>query len=262
MALPRPVANAPKPATETVVVSYPKCGRTWLRALVGKTLVDHYGLPPARLLDTGGLAAMAGLPSIGYHHDGTGMVDRRSWRDLQADKSAYRDNRVILLGRDVRDMLVSAYFQATRRIGAFDGPISAFVRDERYGVDKVLTFYRQWHAARQVPRAFTFVRYEAMHADPAGVLAQVLDFIGARGVAPATIAAAVHFARFENLRSAEAENRFGDPALATDPGADPDTFKVRKGKVGGFRDYLSTDDVAWIDAAEAERGCEFTRPAA
>ena len=61
MALPRPVANAPKPATETVVVSYPKCGRTWLRALVGKALVDHYGLPPARLLDTGGLAAMAGL---------------------------------------------------------------------------------------------------------------------------------------------------------------------------------------------------------
>ncbi|TIP61683.1 MAG: hypothetical protein E5X55_36270 [Mesorhizobium sp.] len=28
---------------------------------------------------------------------------------------------------------------------------------------------------------------------------------------------------------------------------DPESFKVRKGKVGGYLDYLSTDDVAFCD---------------
>ena len=43
--------------------------------------------------------------------------------------------------------------------------------------------------------------------------------------------------------------------------ADPEAFKVRRGKVGGFRDYLSDDDVAWIDACVAESRCAFIAPA-
>jgi hypothetical protein len=49
--------------------------------------------------------------------------------------------------------------------------------------------------------------------------------------------------------------------LRTSSAADPESFKVRRGKVGGFRDYLAPDDIAYIDACEAARGCEFTRPA-
>ena len=262
----RPPAQVePKLEADTYVLSYPKSGRTWMRALLGKALVDHYHLSSSRLLELEEVTRLAGLPVATFYHDGSAMLDGLSWQDLRSDKSEYRDKRVLLLGRDVRDTLVSAYFHATRRLRFFTGTISAFVRDERYGVDKVLAFYRHWHAARQVPRAFMFVRYEAMHADPAGILGRVLQFIGTPDVPAATTAAAAdfaRFARFENLRDAEARNLFDNPVLATRPNADPDAFKVRRGKIGGFRDHLSADDVAWIDACEAERGCEFTRPAA
>ncbi|MBP6564950.1 MAG: sulfotransferase domain-containing protein [Burkholderiales bacterium] len=259
----RPPAQVePKLEADTYVLSYPKSGRTWMRALLGKALVDHYHLSSSRLLELEEVTRLAGLPVATFYHDGSAMLDGLSWRDLRSDKSEYRDKRVLLLGRDVRDTLVSAYFHATRRLRFFTGTISAFVRDERYGVDKVLAFYRHWHAARQFPRAFMFVRYEAMHADPAGILGRVLQFIGTPDVPAATTAAAADFARFENLRDAEARNLFDNPMLATRPNADPEAFKVRRGKIGGFRDHLSADDVAWIDACEAERGCEFTRPAA
>jgi len=258
----RPPAQVePKLEADTYVLSYPKPGRTWLRALVGKALVDRYRLPSDRLLELEEVTRLAGLPVAAFYHDESAMLDGFSWRELRSDKSEYRDKRVLLLGRDVRDTLVSAYFHATRRLRFFRGTMSAFVRDERYGVDKVLAFYGNWHAARQVPREFMFVRYEAMHADPAGVLGRVLHFIGARDVPAATAAAAADFARFENLRDAEARNLFDNPMLATRPNADPESFKVRRGKIGGFRDHLSADDVAWIDAREAESGCEFTRPA-
>lgn len=260
MALIRTVRGASKPAAETFVLSYPKVGRTWLRALVGKALVDRYGLPQERVLDTEALVAALGFPSLGFDHDGSGMMGKRTWRDLSPDKSAYRGNRVLLLGRDVRDTLVSAYFHATRRIGEFGGPIADFVRDDRFGADKVLTFYRHWHEAQSVPREFLFLRYEALHADPAPALKRVLDFLGARDVPDAMMHEAIRFARFDNLRQAEAEGRYRSPALRAASGSDPESFKVRKGKVGGFRDYLSDDDIAWIDARESAIGCEFTRP--
>jgi hypothetical protein len=257
----RPAEREPKPAADTYILSYPKTGRTWLRALVGKALVDRYGLPEERILETDTLTAMAGLPRAGFYHDGSAMIDGLDHRELPADKSAYRGKRVLLLGRDVRDTLVSAYFQASRRVDLFDGPIGAFIRDARYGVEKILTFYRQWDAARGVPAAFAFLRYEAMHAQPAATLRTALAFLGAHDVPDRVVDDAVAFASFDNLRRAETEDRFRSHMLRTPSSADPESFKVRKGRVGGFRDYLSPEDIEYVDACEAARGCEFTRPA-
>jgi hypothetical protein len=252
--------GGPLPPAVVYFLSYPKAGRTWLRAMIGKALVDHYGMPEKQLLNTIALTQAAGLPATLFDHDGSAMLDGLRWDAMPADKSFYRDKRVLLMGRDIRDNLVSAYLQATRRINVFEGPISEFIRHDVYGVEKILAFYRIWWANRRIPAAFHFLRYEDLHRDPAGVLARVLAFIGA-DIPPTGIAAAVEFCSFENLRQAEAEDRFGTPVLRAGRGDDPESFKVRKGKVGNFGEYLSADDVAFIDAANASRGCEFTRPA-
>jgi hypothetical protein len=256
----RPVGAQAEDAGQ-VIVSYPKTGRTWLRALLGKALVDHYRLPPDLLLDTRVVTALAGLPMTSFLHDDGGMMRALTWDRITRDKSAYAGKRVLLLARDVRDTLVSAYFQATRRIGVFDGPISAFVRDDRFGARKVAAFYRAWYDARHVPAALLFMRYEAIHDDPAAALRRTLAFLGARDVPAPVIAAAVEFSRFENLRRAEADGRYPGPILRAEGSQDPDGFKVRRGKVGGFREYLSDDDVAFIDARVAESGCPFISPA-
>jgi hypothetical protein len=251
--------HAPRREADVYVLSYPKAGRTWLRALVGKALVDRYRLPETHLLDTPALTRAAGLPVATFDHDGSAMVERLRWQDMPTDRTGYRGKRVLLMGRDVRDILVSAYFQATRRINAFDGPIAAFVRDDAFGVEKVLAFYRIWHANRLLPAAFEFVRYEDLHRDSTGTLARILGFLGA-DVPPAAIADAVDYCRFENLRRAEAEDRFGTDILRSARDGDPEAFKVRKGKVGNFAEYLAPADIAFIDEAVAARGCEFTFP--
>lgn len=258
-AQPRPVALQVEDSPQ-VIVSYPKAGRTWLRALLGKALVDGYRLPPHLLLDTRVLTALAGLPVTTFTHDDAGMMRALPWQEIARDKSIYAGKRVLLLARDVRDTLVSAYFQATRRIGAFDGPISAFVRDDRFGARKTTAFYRAWYDARHVPAAMLFMRYEAMHQDPVAALTRALDFLGARELSGPTIAAAVEFSRFENLRRIEAEGHYAGPILRAEGNQDSEGFKVRRGKVGGFRDYLSDADVAWIDACVAESDCPFITP--
>jgi hypothetical protein len=239
-------------------LSYPKAGRTWLRALVGKILADRLGISERRILETEFLTRRAGIPALGFDHDGSAMRFNVRWQDMRRERSAYAGKRVLLLGRDVRDNLVSAYFQATRRIDAWSGPIAPFLRDDRYGVDKILAFYRIWSENQRVPAAFMFIRYEELHADTAGTLARVLPFFGIEAGADA-IAAAVEYCRFENLKQGEAEQRFRGSALVPGRPGDPEAFKVRRGKVGGYTDYLSADDIAFIDSAVADRGCEFTR---
>jgi len=250
--------HAAFPGVDTYLLSYPKAGRTWLRALIGKTLVDRYGLPEGQLLDTIALTRAAGLPVAAFDHDQSAMNMGLRWQDMPVDRNAYRGKRVLLMGRDVRDNLVSAYFQATRRIHVYEGPISAFVRDDAYGVEKILTFYRIWASSRHIPAAFEFVSYEDLHRDAAGTLARVLAFVGIEA-SPAAIEAAVDYCRFDNLRRAEIEDRFDTDILRPARDGDPETYKVRKGRVGNFREYLSADDVAFIEAAVAARGCEFTR---
>jgi hypothetical protein len=246
---------------DAYALSYPKAGRTWLRALVGKVLADALGISERRILETEFLTRRAALPSIGFDHDGSAMRYNVRWQDMPRDRRRYAGKRVLLLGRDVRDNLVSAYFQATRRIDAWHGPIAPFLRDDRYGVDKLLAFYGIWAEQRDVPAAFMFIRYEELHADTAGTLARVLPFFGIEAGADA-IAAAVAYCRFENLQRGEAEQRFRGSALVPGREGDPEAFKVRRGKVGGYVDYLSADDIGYIDAAIADRGCEFTRAGA
>jgi hypothetical protein len=242
---------------DVYALSYPKAGRTWLRALIGKLLADRLRIPERWILQTEFLTRRAGTPAVRFDHDGSDLMSGIRWQDMPHDRSRYAGKRVLLLGRDVRDNLVSAYFQATRRIHVWTDGISPFLLDERYGVEKLLAFYRIWSESRVVPAAFMFVRYEELHADTAGTLMRVLGFLGIEAN-PEAIAATVDYCRFENLQRGEAEARFADMALAPGAHGDPESFKVRRGRVDGYRDYLSPGDIALIDAAVAARGCEFT----
>jgi hypothetical protein len=243
-------------AADTFLLSYPKAGRTWLRALIGNALVAHYGLPAEHLLDTAALTRAAGLPIAVFRHDGSALRARKPWQKMRTDRSSYRGSAVVLLARGVHDNLVSAYFQATRR-WTYKGTISAFIRDDRYGVEKLLTFYRIWFMNRHVPARFALLRYEDLHRDTYGSLARVLEFLGA-DVPEVTISEAVERCTFENMRRAETEGLFEDEALRPRRPDDPDTYKIRRGEVGSFVEYLSPEDIAYIDAAVHARGCEFT----
>jgi hypothetical protein len=63
---------------------------------------------------------------------------------------------------------------------------------------------------------------------------------------------AVEFSRFDNMRKIEAKG-FARPELdRRDPG-DAESYKARKGKVGGYREYLSAGDVDYLNARIQER---------
>jgi hypothetical protein len=72
--------------------------------------------------------------------------------------------------------------------------------------------------------------------------------------------ASVEFASFDNLRELEARRAFRWSGKRMAPGdkADPDSYKVRRAKVGGYRDYFDEDQVRQINSyVQAKLGPGF-----
>jgi sulfotransferase family protein len=233
---------------DTLLISYPKCGRTWLTMLLSRVLAEHAGLEEEELdyLATDVLDwRIPSLPRIRISHD-----DDPHWktpRGLERSKRHYREKRVILLVRDPRDVVVSMYFERTRRERAFAGNMNQFLHARRGSLDTILAYYNVWASQRAWPRSFLQVHYENLRDDTARELRRVLDFLGLHDVSDVDIESAVDFASFENMHAMESHDALGSGRLRPRDRRDPESFKTRRGKVGAHVDYLTDAEIAWME---------------
>ena len=248
---------------DAVVVSFGKSGRTWLRVLLSRFYQVRYGLGERALIGFDNLHRMnRAVPRILFTHDNY-IKDYTGHRD---DKSDFYGKRVVLLVRDPRDTAVSQFFQWKFRMrrakkGLNDYPphgaeVSAFefVTHPGGGLPKIIDFMNLW--ARESPRVrdLLVVRYEDLRADTGGELARVLRFLGEEPT-PEEIADCVAFASVENMRKMEEGRAFRFTGGRLTPGerGNPDSYKVRRAKVGGWRDYFDDGQVRAIEALIEER---------
>lgn len=234
---------------EVFLISFPKCGRTWLRLTIAKALERHFELKNAtNLMELYALGEQhPDIPKIFITHD-----DDAFWKkpeELVRSKTKYKHAKVIFLVRDPRDVLVSSYFEKKKRSHIYpnkppyQGELSDYINEAVGSFDTILEFYQIWAQNRQVPKDFLIIRYEDLHANPATELRKVMEFIGIAQIKDAAIAEAVEFASFDNMRKMEEKGGVGCYRLKpTDP-RDLESYKTRRGKVGGFEDYLSLSEI-------------------
>jgi hypothetical protein len=92
------------------------------------------------------------------------------------------------------------------------------------------------------------VRYEDLRARPHETLARVLEFLGTPA-SPAQIADAVQFASYDNMKRMEQQRVFwlSGGRLVPKDRSNPNSYKVRRGKVAGYRDDFDAAQLAEID---------------
>ena len=242
--------------TSTYLLSYPGCGRTWLTILIGKTFIDGMDIAdihPSQLTELA--RARREVPRVWVLHDDRPQLRRPE--DVVRDKRRFASKSVVLLLRDPRDAIISYYFEASKRRGRFDGTPGEFIRNPIGGIDTLIAYYNVWANNRDVPRKLCVVHYEELRREPVVQLERVMQAIGY--VPPrAVLEGAVEFGKFENLRKVETK---GDlrPDLDRHKTGDAESFKVRKGRVGGYREYLSPEDIDWLDTRIAQRLSPFYR---
>ena len=231
-------AAARQAARTFSVVSFPKSGRTWLRVML-----DHLKLDAT------------------YSHDGSDHSVAGHVEEIQPASEAFAGKTIVFLYRDPRDTVVSGFFQATKRIDIYRGSISDFIRDPRHGIEKIARFNLEWLARGPDLGKFMPVTYEELQVDTAGTLARIVAFTGAERLDEA-IRTAVDEASFEKMQQKEAAGELAKhygKALIPRDCADPQSFKVREGIVGGFRKHLTEADIAFCGEVLTRLGYPLDR---
>ena len=141
--------------------------------------------------------------------------------------------------------------KAMNKYPAHEADISVydFVKDENQGLSHIIEFMNNWARELSSIEKLLVVRYEDLRTNPEQEMARIVEFLDLEGNEE-FLRDTAEFASVENLRKKEQENYFwrsGSRVQAKDVN-DPNTFKVRKAKVGGYRDYFDNDQVAELDA--------------
>ena len=243
---------------DIVFVSFGKSGRTWLRVMLSRLYQQMYDLPKRALIGFDNFHNMnKAIPRMFFTHDNyignyTGHTD---------SKVDFYPKKVVLLARDPRDVAVSQYFQwkyrlksSKRAINKYperDSDISLFdfVMTSDTGLKWVIGFLDLWAREATHIDNFFLLRYEDLKARPVETLEKLVKFMGA----PANdehIQDAVAFSSYENMKKLEEKRTFwlSGGRMAPRDRSNPNSYKVRRAKVGGYRDYFDDQQVAQIDA--------------
>jgi hypothetical protein len=249
-------------AANAVIASFGKSGRTWLRVLLWRYFAVKNGFASDSISGFDEFRNRhPNVPVLFFTHDN--YLKDYLGHDRKAE--IYRSLPVVLLVRDPRDTAVSQFFQWKHRMvarkkvingyPAGDVSVHDFIAGEEAGVPKIISFMNDW--AEQIGKMpkLLVVRYEDLRADTKGELRRILAFLG-QDPSDAELEDAVNFASIDNMRRMEIENaKKAGAQRSMKPGdaSDPSSFKVRRGKVGGWHDYVTEEQAAAIDRMVREQ---------
>ncbi len=220
---------------EYLLISLPNCGRTWLKIMIGKAMQLAYHLDDIqKITDLYSFSTFnPHLPSIKVIHEKYGQY------------GSYENHKIILLVRHPADAVISRYFGHKTRNPDLD--LSQFIWETSF-LDDQITFYNLWRKNSHLAKDFLLITYENLRADTFKELRRIFDFLNL-DIQDRILEDAIQYASFENMRKIEIEGGEGFK-IARGKNRDynnPETFKVRKGKVSGYKEYLNLAEVEAIE---------------
>ena len=244
---------------DIVVVSFGTSGRTWLRVMISHLFRVMYQLPENAILGFDNFHNLnKAVPKIFFTHD-------NYIKDFTGDfdtKEPFYNKRVVLLARDPRDVAVSQFFQWKFRIKPSKVTINNYppqgsdislfdfvIGDNGGSMQAVNDYLNLWAGEADKVAAFHLLRYEDLRARPKEELRRLLDFMQV-DAGDDQVDAAVEYSSYENMKKMESKQQFrlaGGRMMPRDKD-NPDSYKVRRAKVGGYRDYFTDEEVAAIDS--------------
>lgn len=235
--------------SDVIVFSIAKSGRTWLRVLLNKYFCAVHDLPfSLKDLSTAGRT----IPSIIYtheiwdHYSKASLSQRLFGKYIVPDK-ILKTKRIIVLYRDPRDVIVSLFFQKTKRSNhkiVID--LEKFIGNEQYGLSRVISVLNNWRQRFSSHPNCLWISYEDLTKDTSGVLLNTIKFLN---LIPddCCVKEAIEFSSFNNMKKLEKNGGFSDAILRPGDPSDPESYKVRRGKVGGYLDYFQPKELAQLD---------------
>lgn len=236
-------------------VSYPKSGRTWLEVMLAKLVSLRTGwdvgaIVRNEIVDDAWHSCSLRRPYFSHGRD--------NWKTCQTgtvNLEFYANKAVVLLVRDPRDVVVSAYHEAVSRRCIFHGDLDQFIdyphRDApprspqaRFGIRAIVSYLNAWAAARTHLGSFCLFAYEDIKADTQGALAAVARLIGLEH-SQEELQSAVAYGSVRNMRRLEETGELAWHGLAIGKGEQG--RKVRKAQVGSYLHEMTPEQLSRVE---------------
>ena len=233
------------------IVSYPKCGRTWLRVMLQK-YAEFIGHTQKEFNDRS-IISIADNLAVKFEHDlGNWVPAPPKLENVVFNKKKFKGKRVIFLVRDPRDVLVSSWYHLKFRENIYRKDLSSFVKDDLTGLEKVVKFFNMWVENKSSLGKFLMLTYEDLHSNSISNFRKMLEFMEIDLDMEAS-EKAVEESRFDKMKKMESRGSLNEPWMK--PGAKSlgESMKVRKGKIGGFKKELSRKDIDHINVVIKEK---------
>ncbi len=247
-----------------LMIAHPKSGNTWLKVMLSRLYQVRFKLPDNLLNKSDEYSRkhpeIPRLAASNGYYSYEGIIGN----DLNVDNpdSSLRNKPIVLIARNPIDIAVSWYFQFTKRqsvqkqelINHFiQNPIDRktismwdFVRHSDIGLPSLIEFLNRWERNLVNCPNSIIIRYEDLRAQPAETLAKITELMG-ESFSVEEIQQAVDYGSFDNQRKLESNGFFKQGGMTLRNPKDTESFKTRRGKVGGYADYFSPEQVQELE---------------
>ena len=228
-----------------VVVSYPKCGRTWVRYMVNCYLIKRLDLSIDDVVQME--KQMVNTPNqFHWSHMNGAMFLKKPYWDMGTINKTILAHPVTLIARNFYGAMASAYYHGRFRKQFFELEPSAFLRCPRFGIAKMISFYNQIDELAQVHPNFNCFRYADLQADVRGVFVQMLKVFN-QPVIDSLVDEVIEQGKLANMQITAAQPRYADTWLGeVDPKADMNE-NVTVGNNKKYHQLFDADDLDYID---------------
>lgn len=235
-----PIRNVP----QHVFLSHPKSGRTWVRFMLDLYLMKKYGRSMQHVFEIEKDPFVHRRHRIKYTH----FTDQLPYYDMGNFKeraTLVPKSHAVLLARNIYATLASGYCHVRYRIGQVITP-GEYLRGTKFGALKIITFYNLWLQLRKEFLSARVFSYEALKTDTEGVLRQILQAVGIKPVDEALLSGVVEESSFRRMQELSLSEAYKDTVLGPGDSKNQNSWKVREGKVDGFREIFSAEDLEYI----------------
>ncbi len=253
-----------------LIIGHPKSGNTWLKVMISRLYQLRYDLPESKLINTDEFARkIPEIPRLAATN-GCYSYEQEVGKLLSvgAVDNPLRHKPVIFLARNPIDIAVSWYHQFTKRQSAakqelinhsIARPIDRrtvqmweFVRHSDIGLEFLIEYQNTWARNIAELEQGTLIKYEELREQPIPTLHRITRLMG-EDFSEDEIRQAVEWGSFDNLQKLETSGTFKQGGMKLVNANDPSTFKVRRGKVGGYREDFDAEQVAELETLVRDR---------
>ncbi len=247
-----------------IMIAHPKSGNTWLKVMLSRLYQVRFNLPDNVLNKSDEYSRqypeIPRLAASNGYYSYEGVIGD----DLNVDNpdSTLRNKQILFIARNPIDIAVSWYFQFTKRQSArkqelinhfIEHPIDRhsismwdFVRHSDIGLPFLIQYLNSWEQNLSNCPNGLIIRYEDLRAQPVKTLTLITKLMG-ESFSEEEIRQAVEYGGFENQRQLESKGFFKQGGMTLRNPKDTESFKTRRGKVGGYIDYFNPEQIQELE---------------